>query len=73
MDRIVVNKSICNGKPALRSARITVSTILEFLGQGDSVEEIILAFPKLSEEDIQACIKYAADVLNKQYTIRPVA
>ncbi len=72
-DRITIDDKICNGKPTIRGKRITVNTILEFLSSGDSTSEILKQYPGLEKEDISACLKFAADLINKNYTIRPVA
>jgi uncharacterized protein (DUF433 family) len=40
-DRITVDENLCNGKPTIRGKRITVQTVLEFLGAGESSEEIL--------------------------------
>ena len=50
-----------SGKPCIRSMRITVSDILEYLASGMSVEEILDDFPELTEEDIRACLAFAAE------------
>jgi uncharacterized protein (DUF433 family) len=34
-ERVTVSPDICNGKPVIRSTRITVQTVLEFLAAGD--------------------------------------
>lgn len=49
------------GKPTIRGMRITVYEVLEMLASGMSSEEIIEDFPYLTEEDIIACISFAAD------------
>ena len=72
-DRITVDNNICNGKPTIRGKRITVQTILEFLGAGDSKEEILKQYPSLVSDDIDACLKFAADLMNHQYSIRAIA
>ena len=56
MDRIEINPDICNGKPVIRGTRITVQTILEFLGAGDSIEEVLEGYPTLHREDILAAL-----------------
>jgi len=63
-DRIIIDSNICNGKPVIRGKRITVQSILEFLSAGDSTEEILTQFPTLDKEDINACIKFAAQLMN---------
>ena len=62
--RITINANICNGKPIIRRKRITVQTILEFLSNGDSVEEILENYPTLEREDIYACLKFATNLNN---------
>ena len=49
------------GKPCIRGMRITVYDVLEYLGSGMSVPEILDDFPYLTQEDVQACLQYAAD------------
>lgn len=71
--RIAVNPDICNGKPTIRGKRITVQTILEFLGSGDSIDEILENYPSLEREDIYACIQFASSVIDNNYIIEPVA
>jgi len=72
-ERITIDDNICNGKPTIRGKRITVNTILEFLGAGDSTAEILKQYPSLVKEDITACLQFAAELLNNNYTIKPVA
>ncbi len=72
-DRITVDESICNGKPAIRGKRITVQTILEFLSAGDDSNEILRQYPSLEPEDIVACLKFAAELLDRKFTLIPVS
>jgi uncharacterized protein (DUF433 family) len=72
-ERISIDGNICNGKPVIRGKRITVQTILEFLSAGESEEEILKQYPSLEPEDIKACLKFATELLNKNYIIKNVA
>lgn len=54
-----------SGQPCVRGLRITVYDVLSYLAAGDSIDEIILNFPTLTPEDIQACLAYAADAENR--------
>ncbi|OBQ32235.1 MAG: antitoxin, partial [Anabaena sp. CRKS33] len=45
--RITINPDICNGRPIITNTRISVQTIMEFLGAGDSIEEILEEYPSL--------------------------
>ncbi len=49
------------GKPCIRGMRITVYDVLGYLASGMSHEEVIADFPYLTEDDIRACLAYAAD------------
>lgn len=48
------------GRPCIRGLRVTVYDILEYLASGMSHQEILEDFPDLKEEDILACLSYAA-------------
>lgn len=50
-----------NGKPCIRGMRITVYDVLGYLAAGMTSREIIEDFPELTEQDIIACLNYAAD------------
>ena len=62
-DRIDVHPDICNGRPVIAGTRIPVQTIMEFLGAGDSIDEVLEAYPALKREDIYACIQFAARLM----------
>jgi len=60
MERIVCNPNILGGKPVIRGTRISVQFLLELLGAGMSISEILEEYPHLEREDILAAIRYAA-------------
>ena len=72
-DRVTIDPNLCNGKPTIRGKRITVQTILGFLSAGDSKEEILEEYPSLEPEDIDACLKFASQLMENHYDIRPTA
>ena len=72
-DRITIDDKVCNGKPTIRGKRITVQTILEFLSTGETKEEILKQYPSLIIEDIDACLKFASDLMGRNFTIKTVA
>ncbi|MCH7988685.1 MAG: DUF433 domain-containing protein [Planctomycetes bacterium] len=49
------------GKPCIRGMRITVYDVLSYLASGMTHQEILNDFPYLTDEDIRACLSYAAD------------
>lgn len=60
LNRITMEPGKCGGKPCIRGMRIRVSDILEMLGDGVSMEEILADFPDLEREDILASLQFAA-------------
>lgn len=50
-----------SGQPCIRGLRMTVYDILEYLASGMSHQEILKDFPYLKEEDLRACLAFAAD------------
>lgn len=49
------------GKPCIRGMRITVYDVLSYLASGMTIREILEEFEYLTEQDIRACLSYAAD------------
>ena len=72
-ERIDIHPDICNGRPVIAGTRIPVQTIMEFLGAGDSVDEVLEAYPSLKREDIYACIQFAAKLMANHYQIQKIA
>ena len=66
LTRIQINPKICLGQPVIRGTRITVSVILRLLASGQSVEDVIKAYPELEIVDVQEAIKYASWVVSDQ-------
>jgi uncharacterized protein (DUF433 family) len=50
-----------SGKPCIRGLRITVYDVLGYLAAGMTHEELLRDFPDLTENDIRACLAFAAD------------
>jgi len=68
-DRIEVNPKVMMGKPVIQGTRITVELILRKLSEGAKEEEILEAYPRLTQGDIHAAIRYAADTLAHEETV----
>jgi len=71
--RITVQPDLCNGRPTIRGLRIAVETVLGFLSAGDSREEILAQYPALEPADIDACLRFAADMMAHRYSLQHVA
>ena len=57
------------GRPCIRGMRITVYDVLEYLASGMTRQEILDDFPYLTEEDIRACLGFAAE---REHSMAPV-
>ena len=62
-DRIEIDPEVMLGKPVVRGTRIPVELILRKLSEGASEADLMKAYPRLTREDIQAAMRYAADTL----------
>jgi len=63
MHLITIEPGKRGGQPCIRAMRITVRDVLEYLAGGMTVAELLADFPELTEEDIRACLAYAANQL----------
>lgn len=62
-DLIVSDPNVMMGKPVIRGTRITVESIVERLGAGESIEAILAAHPRLTREAVLAAVSFAAEAL----------
>jgi len=60
---ITSDPEVMMGKPTIAGTRITVELILEKLGAGETVEQILSEHPRLTAEGVRAAIAFAAQVL----------
>ncbi len=63
MDRIEINPEVMLGKPVIRGTRLPIEIILRKLAEGATEADLLDAYPRLTKEDIQAALAYAADSL----------
>lgn len=73
--RIVSDPKILFGKPVIAGTRISVELILDELGAGASIDDLLQGYPHLSREQILAAIRFAAQALriDTVYPLTPVA
>ena len=62
-NRIEINPEVMLGKPVIRGTRIPVELILRKLSDGATENDLLDAYPRLTKEDIQSALAYAADSL----------
>ncbi|MCP4486896.1 MAG: DUF433 domain-containing protein [Gammaproteobacteria bacterium] len=69
-DHITLETGKRGGKPCIRSMRITVYDVLDRLASGMSEAEIIEDYPELTQDDIRACLAFAA---NREHQLSVIA
>jgi len=62
---IIIDPDLLGGKPTIAGTRIGVDLILEKLGDGETIEDILRDYPHLRREQIVTAINYAAQVVRK--------
>jgi len=67
---IEINPEKRFGKPIIIGTRISVYDVLSWLAEGLTINDIMLDFPELNEDQIKACLSYAAD---KEHKLRVVS
>ncbi len=66
------NPKIMFGKPVIKGTRITVELILEKIGNGETVDQILSSYPHLTREQVLACVDFARKALSLE-TVYPTA
>jgi len=73
IDRIEVNPAVLAGKPVIRGTRIPVEILLRKLAEGATEADLLDAYPRLTREDIQAALRYAAESIAHEVIVLPKA
>jgi len=70
---IVSDPAVMIGKPVVAGTRITVDLILEKLAAGETVQQLLEAHPRLTEDGVRAALTFAAEALRADvlYPIEP--
>ena len=66
LDRITVDPAVCHVKPCVKGTRIMVWRVVQSLANGDSVDDILAAYPGLTREDVHACLAFAAELTRER-------
>lgn len=62
-DLITCDPNVMMGKPVVAGTRITVESIVERIGAGETVDQVIAAHPRLTRESVLAAVSFAAAAL----------
>ena len=66
--RIEINPDVMQGKPVIRNTRVAVELLLRKLAEGATIEQLLDAYPRLTADDVRACLAYAADAIAHEET-----
>ena len=67
-ERISIDPAICHGQACIKGTRIPVHQIVNMLANGDTIDDLLSAYPSIEREDILACLEYAATLTEEQIT-----
>ena len=70
-DFITADPEVCHGKPCIKGTRIMVSVLLDNLAAGVSPDDLLVSYPSLSREAVQAANAYAADLARERIVPMP--
>src|SRR5262245_37001540 len=64
-ERIVIDPAIHHGAPCIKGTRVPVSVLVSSIAAGDSISDLLAAYPHLTETDIHAPLKFATKAVNQ--------
>ena len=65
-ERITVDPKVLVGKPVIKGTRMAVEFVVDLLGRGWTVDQVLQEYDHLTPEDVQACLAYASEVLKSE-------
>lgn len=63
---IITNPNVMFGKPVIKNTRIPVDLILEKLGNGETIDYLLEAYPRASREALLACLLFASETVRNE-------
>ncbi len=69
---IETKPEVLYGKPVIKNTRVPVDLLLEKLAQGESIEDLLKAYPRIKKEDISAALAFAAEMVRNE-VVYPIA
>jgi uncharacterized protein (DUF433 family) len=67
-EKISIDPKICHGQACIKGTRIPVHQIVSMLANGDTIDDLLKAYPSIERADILACLEYAATLAEEQVT-----
>jgi uncharacterized protein (DUF433 family) len=67
-ERVSIDPKICHGQACIKGTRIPVHQIIRMLANGDKIEQLLEDYPSITQQDVYACLEYAAALAEEQIT-----
>ena len=67
--RIEAKPDVMMGKPCVKGTRIPVYLILQKMAAGEGADELLAAYPQLTQQDLRACLEYAAALAREEIVL----
>ena len=64
--RIAVDHRVMGGVPCITGTRIPVATIVSMVAEGETMPEIVAAYPQLTVDDVREALRYAAAAVRER-------
>ena len=61
-ERISIDPQVCHGQACIKGTRVPVHQIVRMVANGDTIDQLLREYPSIRQEDVLACIEYAAAV-----------
>ncbi len=72
-DHIASDPEVMFGKPCIKGTRVPVDLILEKLGHGATIPDLLRAYPRVSEAAIYACLMFASESVKNEVVLAQAA
>jgi uncharacterized protein (DUF433 family) len=67
--RIEAKPEVMMGKPCVKGTRIPVYLILQKMAAGETADQLLAAYPQLAQQDLRACLEYAAALAGEEIVL----
>jgi uncharacterized protein (DUF433 family) len=69
---VTIDPEIHHGEPCIKGTRVPVALLVGSIADGMTIEEVVIEYPQITREAVQAALAYAADVI-RQEILLPLA
>jgi uncharacterized protein (DUF433 family) len=63
---ISIDPAVCHGQPCVAGTRVMVSVVLDALGAGMTVDEVLIEYPTLTREGVLAAMRHGAELARRE-------